>query len=66
MCDCGNCTCDKYEFLECEFRNCTREAEYEGWYRVLDFAGQPTGLIQKMMVCKDCTKYLIGNKKEES
>lgn len=45
----------------CEFRGCQNEAEFEGWYRVLDFAGQPTGLIQKMRVCHSCVKFLIGN-----
>ena len=47
--------------ITCEFRGCQNEAEYEGWYRVLDFAGQPTGLIQKMRVCHICVKFLIGN-----
>lgn len=45
---------------KCDFSNCENEAQFEGWYRVLDFANQPTGRIQKMVVCKDCVKYLIG------
>lgn len=57
---------EDFEFtftLVCEFRDCKNEAEYEGWHRVLDFANQPTGMIQKMCVCRDCVKYLIGHDK---
>lgn len=49
------------DFIKCDFRGCTNEAEFEGWYRVLDFAGQPTGVTQKMRVCNSCVKFLIGN-----
>lgn len=46
--------------IKCDFRDCNNEAEFEGWYRVLDFSNIPTGRIQKMCVCSSCTKYLIG------
>ena len=46
--------------LKCEFKNCNNDAEYEGWYRIQDFTGNTTGLVQKMSVCKDCSKHLIG------
>ncbi len=49
------------EKITCEFRDCMNEAEYEGWFSVLDFSGQKTGLIRKMYVCKDCKKFLIGS-----
>ena len=57
---CSQCGHDE-DFIKCGFRGCQNEAEYEGWYRVLDFANQPTGLIQKMQVCHSCVKFLIGN-----
>lgn len=51
MCKCPNCGYNP-DFIKCEFLDCQNEAEYEGWYRVLDFNNQPTGLTQKVKVCK--------------
>ena len=37
---------------------------YEAWFRVKDFAGIPTGLIQKMKCCKNCAEFSIAKEKE--
>lgn len=59
MSACSQCGHDE-DFIKCDFLGCQDEAKYEGWYRVVDFAGQPTGLIKKR-VCRSCVKLLIGN-----
>lgn len=60
---CPNCG---YKEIPCEVPGCKEEAEWEGWYRVVDFTGNPTGLIQKRMVCELHKFYLIGYGKEET
>ena len=57
---CGHDDYDDEDFIKCYFSDCQNEAEFEGWYRRLDFAGQPTGLIQQIRVCRVCVKFLIG------
>ena len=59
---CPKCGYDE-DFVSCIF--CDNEAEFEGWYRVRDFAGIPTGMMQKIQVCKDHACCLIGNEKKE-
>jgi len=64
MCKCPECGYDP-DFLECDFSNCKNEAEFEGWYRPLDpITNEPFGLIQKMIVCKSCVKFMIGYKEQ--
>ena len=44
----------------CEVNGCLHLAEWEGWYRCLDIAGLPSGLIQRRCVCEEHKKRLIG------
>ena len=57
-------TCPKWGYVEpvicCEVPGCLREAEYEGWYSVRDFAGMKTGLIQRRQVCAQHVSILNG------
>lgn len=48
----------------CEFKGCDKPAEFEGWWRVRDFAGLRTGLVRKHLVCAEHSSYLIGGDKE--
>lgn len=48
----------------CEVDGCKNDADFEGWYRVFDFAGQKTGLIQRRQVCEQHRHFLIGGQKE--
>jgi hypothetical protein len=41
-----------YDGPKCEITGCSNLAEYEGWWKVKDFAGNPTGLMQKRKVCE--------------
>lgn len=59
------CKACGYVEIMCEVQNCTNEADYEGWYRVLDFLGTPTGLIQRRRVCRDHMSVLIGAENKE-
>ncbi len=45
--------------LRCEVKGCQLEAEYEGWYRVLDFSGNRTGLNRKGRFCEAHSKGLL-------
>lgn len=49
--------------LKCD-ADCSKSAEYEGWYRVVDGMGVKTGLIQRMNVCKNHRSFLIGKEKK--
>lgn len=64
---CPNCNheFEPEELPRCEVMDCTNLAMYEGWYRVKDFAGLPTGVIQKRMVCETHKSLLIGDRIEE-
>ena len=44
----------------CEVDNCTNLAEWEGWYKVRDFSGNTTGLMQKRCVCEEHKCLLEG------
>jgi predicted amidophosphoribosyltransferase len=46
----------------CEVQGCENEAEWEGWYRAVDFTGNTTGLIQIRKVCQEHKSLLIGGK----
>ena len=50
-------TCERcgYSPVEntCEVTDCTSPAKYEGWIRVKDGFGIPTGLMQKRRVCEE-------------
>lgn len=48
---------------KCEIQGCTQYAAYEGWYKVLDFSGNPTGLIQRRCVCDAHVNMLISKPK---
>jgi len=45
---------------QCEVAGCDEPAEYEGWYKVTDPMGVPTGLIQLRRVCGDHKGALRG------
>ncbi len=44
----------------CEVPGCRKPAEYEGWVRVRDFTGTPTGVIQRRCVCEEHTNLTIA------
>lgn len=51
---------DDETYRRCEVEGCTANADYEGWYRVVDFSGNPTGLTQLREVCAEHAPMLIG------
>lgn len=57
---------DDPEVFMCEVDGCYNDAEYEGYWRVKDFAGIPTGLIQLRKVCPLHKSLLIGAEKEKA
>ncbi len=59
---CPTCTCKEGI---CEVYECELLAEYEGWWRVKDFAGIITGLIQQRKVCGSHVMLLIGKQEKE-
>ena len=48
---------------QCEMKGCHDWAVYEAWFRVRDFSGTPTGLIQKFQVCEEHVKLSIAFEK---
>jgi len=70
---CGEClyeawleSTEEESIFRCEFYGCHGQAVYMGWFRELDFAGQPSGLMKKIMVCEEHKKHLIGYEPAES
>jgi hypothetical protein len=45
---------------KCHVSGCKKEAIWEGWYRVKDFSGNPTGLRQLRQVCNEHRSVLEG------
>lgn len=42
----------------CEFPNCGKPADYEGWYRRRDpFLGTPSGHIVRIAFCESCKSH---------
>ena len=62
MADLIECPRCKYKPILCEVGGCEMPAYYEGWWRVKDFSGTPTGLMQVRRVCEDHKDCLIGGK----
>jgi len=66
MHECPRCGYIERDEDECEVAGCHLPAEYEGWYKLRDFAGIPTGLIQRRRVCSVHTSLLMGQKPEST
>jgi hypothetical protein len=45
----------------CECVGCPNKSIYEGWWKVKDSTGVPTGLVQKKKVCENHKYLLEGN-----
>lgn len=45
----------------CDAGDCTNPAKYEGWVRVRDGFGIPTGLIQRRRLCSEHSYAFIAN-----
>lgn len=55
------------EVILCEFPECGKPADYEGWYRRRDpFLGTPTGHIVRIAFCEGCKSHphLCANEKK--
>lgn len=55
---------EKAEF-RCEITGCTEEAIYEGWFRLRDCLGLPTGHLVLMQICSTHSTHpwLVANEK---
>lgn len=72
MCDnfiiCPTCKQKVYDVPieeQCEMIGCYDWAIYEAWFRVTDFSGTPTGIIQRYKVCEEHIKLSIGWEKQQ-
>ena len=50
----------------CEVDGCHNVAEWRGWHKVKDFTGNPTGLIQRRLVCDEHKHLLNGGESAQS
>lgn len=62
---CGGSGLDP-DWVPCQASGCQERAEWEGWYRVLDGFGVPTGLVRRGYACKAHTTLFIGQVPESA